>query len=381
VFFFPWGVVSIDTGKVTIFPSNPPAILPTIILSAGLSDLPLTNFLGYLDNRNGRAGITFRPVERPDPSVAEPDTIPGILRDFVVADIDGSGDSEVASILAAGVLTDFVVFNDTIVAGGGGSLFRFGTHYNYSFNAHSYMQSSSIVAGDFDGDGDRELVTTATSENQLVFLHNQASFNFLPKIIGVNNARGLAVLDYDNDGNLDFVTVNRSLDDNGVTVFLNDGLGNFRPEFNCFQGFGSGQPLGVVASDFDRDGRTDLAIVSGSDSMFVLYNFGGGITSVDERPVAQKPTAFRLDQNYPNPFNPTTTIRYEITKPGLVSLTVYNLLGQKIKTLVDAHRPGGSHTVTWDGRDDRGREVSSGVYFYKLETAEFTGVKKMIFLQ
>ncbi|MCI0622067.1 MAG: FG-GAP-like repeat-containing protein, partial [Acidobacteria bacterium] len=312
--------------------------------------------------------------------VSEPDSIPGILRDFVVADIDGNGDPEVASILAAGVLTDFVAFNDTIVAGGGGSFFRFGTHYNYSFGATSYMQTSSVVTGDFDGDGDRDFVTTATSENQLVFLRNQGSFNFSSEPIQVNNARGLAVLDYDNDGDFDFVTVNRLLQDNSVTVFLNDGLGNFRPEFNCFQGFASGQPLGVVASDFDLDGRTDLAIASASDSVFVLYNFGGGITSIRE-PGARIPADFRLEQNFPNPFNPTTTIRYEITKPGRVSLKVYNLLGQEIKTLVDAHRPAGSHTVTWDGRDDRGRQVGSGVYFYKLQTAGSTSVKKMIFLK
>jgi hypothetical protein len=187
------------------------------------------------------------------------------------------------------------------------------------------------------------------------------------------------VLDYDKDGDLDFVTVNRLLQDNGVTVFLNDGSGNFRPEFNCFQGFASGLPLGVVASDFDLDGRTDLAIASVPDSVFVLYNFGGGITSVGERPTAQVRTDFRLEQNYPNPFNPITTILYALTKPGRVSLKVYNLLGQKIKTLVDAHRPGGNHTVTWDGRDDRGRQVGSGVYFYQLQTEESTSVKKMIF--
>jgi flagellar hook assembly protein FlgD len=64
---------------------------------------------------------------------------------------------------------------------------------------------------------------------------------------------------------------------------------------------------------------------------------------------------------------------------AIVSLKVYNLLGQKIKTLVDVHRPAGSYIVTWDGRDDRGREVSSGVYFYQLQTEESTSVKKMVF--
>jgi hypothetical protein len=352
--------------------------------------MPPTNFLGYLDNRNGRTGITFRVIERPDPSVSEPDSIPGILRDFVVADIDGNGDPEVASILAAGIVTDFVVFNDTLVSGGDRSLFRFGTHYNYSFGANSYMQTSSVVTGDFDGDGDRDFVTTATSENQLVFLRNQGSFNFSPEPIPVNNGRGLAVLDYENDGDLDLVTVNRLLQDNGVTVFLNDGSGNFRPEFNCFQGFASGQPLGVVASDFDLDGRTDVAVASGSgpglDTVFVLYNFGGGITSI-RAPGARIPADFRLEQNYPNPFNPSTRIEYRLSAQSHVTLKIYNLLGQQVASLVDEEQSAGTHTLVWNGSSTSGVHLGSGVYFYRVEVKPakgqqpFASVKKMLLLK
>jgi len=93
------------------------------------------------------------------------------------------------------------------------------------------------------------------------------------------------------------------------------------------------------------------------------------------------PRSFGLAQNYPNPFNPVTTIRYEIPKPARVTLEVYNLLGQKIRTLVDAYRSAGSYTATWDGRDEDGKEIASGVYFYRLSAGEFTAIRKMIFVR
>jgi hypothetical protein len=89
-----------------------------------------------------------------------------------------------------------------------------------------------------------------------------------------------------------------------------------------------------------------------------------------------------LGQNYPNPFNPTTTIRYSIAEAGHVSLRVYNVAGQLVRTLVDEHQaPGRVRPVTWDGRNSAGQSVSSGVYFYKLTTAGFTKTRKMVLLK
>ncbi|UCE19016.1 MAG: M6 family metalloprotease domain-containing protein [Gemmatimonadota bacterium] len=96
------------------------------------------------------------------------------------------------------------------------------------------------------------------------------------------------------------------------------------------------------------------------------------------------PVAFGLAQNYPNPFNPTTTIEYSVVSdqsPSHVTLNVYNLLGQRVRTLVDGVKEPGYHTVTWDGMDEEGDDVSSGVYFYRLQAGEFTAKKKMMFLK
>ncbi len=95
------------------------------------------------------------------------------------------------------------------------------------------------------------------------------------------------------------------------------------------------------------------------------------------------PNSFSLDQNYPNPFNPTTTISYSVSanKSDRTKLIVYNTLGQKVKTLVDKVESVGHYTVIWDGRDETGTTVASGVYLYRLEIGKNQESKKMMLLK
>ena len=88
------------------------------------------------------------------------------------------------------------------------------------------------------------------------------------------------------------------------------------------------------------------------------------------------PQTFLLSQNYPNPFNPRTEIRYQIPSSGHVSLRVYNILGQEVRTLVDRIVDEGHHVVTWDASD-----MASGVYFYRLTAGEFTDTKRMVLMK
>jgi hypothetical protein len=88
-----------------------------------------------------------------------------------------------------------------------------------------------------------------------------------------------------------------------------------------------------------------------------------------------------LYQNVPNPFNPSTTVRYELRGPGIVSLVVYDVAGRMVKRLVDENKPGGVHTVTWDGTSESGSRVSSGIYFYKLETINYVQTRKIVLLK
>jgi len=95
------------------------------------------------------------------------------------------------------------------------------------------------------------------------------------------------------------------------------------------------------------------------------------------------PLSFSLDQNYPNPFNPTTVIQFSLAGNGPVpvKLEVYNVMGQKVKMILDESRTPGAYRVQWDGRNDFGRQVASGMYFYMLRSKDFVQTKKMILLK
>ncbi len=93
------------------------------------------------------------------------------------------------------------------------------------------------------------------------------------------------------------------------------------------------------------------------------------------------PQAFALEQNYPNPFNPTTEIRYAIPQAEKVVLTIYNSLGQKVRTLVSEQQEAGLYTVKWDATNDVGAKVSSGIYMYRVTAGSFTAIKKMILMK
>jgi hypothetical protein len=103
--------------------------------------------------------------------------------------------------------------------------------------------------------------------------------------------------------------------------------------------------------------------------------------SIDVGKTTSLPEHYELVQNYPNPFNPSTTLRFALPEAGHVTLDIYNLLGQRVSTLVDEYRPAGIHETVWNGRDDRGSEVSSGIYFYRLKVNSFTESKKMILMK
>jgi hypothetical protein len=96
---------------------------------------------------------------------------------------------------------------------------------------------------------------------------------------------------------------------------------------------------------------------------------------------AKVPTTFSLSNAYPNPFNPTTNIQFNIAKNENVRLVVFNILGQKIKTLVNGEMKAGSYTATWNGKDEFGTSVASGIYFYRLESQSFNSTKKMILMK
>jgi hypothetical protein len=93
------------------------------------------------------------------------------------------------------------------------------------------------------------------------------------------------------------------------------------------------------------------------------------------------PKEFSLSQNYPNPFNPQTVIQYALPHDCEVHITIYNILGQKVRTLVNEHQMAGYKRVEWDSKSDQGEEVASGIYFYRIHAGKFEQVKKMALIK
>ncbi len=128
--------------------------------------------------------------------------------------------------------------------------------------------------------------------------------------------------------------------------------------------------------------ETYVAVVNISNSGDTMScDFLVSPADVEQEWVDNLPSGYILKQNRPNPFNPYTKIEYFVPQDGYVRLEVFNLLGQKIRTLVDQEQKRGNYTTIWDGTDNKGGSVSSGVYIYRLSTQDFEKSNKMILLK
>ena len=100
--------------------------------------------------------------------------------------------------------------------------------------------------------------------------------------------------------------------------------------------------------------------------------------SLDE---ARIPVDYALNQNYPNPFNPTTMITYGLPKDGMVQVSIYDVMGREVRSLVSGFKDAGYHSVTWDARNMSGESVAAGMYIYTIQAGEFRSNKKMVLLK
>jgi outer membrane protein assembly factor BamB len=137
-----------------------------------------------------------------------------------------------------------------------------------------------------------------------------------------------------------------------------------------------------VAAVPDADGNASFEILAGSKFGQVALISGGtdaGTSAAEEG--ESLPREFSLDQNYPNPFNPVTSIRVSMAEKGDLTITIHDLLGRVVRTFAFTSVPPGAHTVVWDGTGDAGRQVSSGVYFYRAQTGERVLTRRMVLLR
>jgi hypothetical protein len=152
---------------------------------------------------------------------------------------------------------------------------------------------------------------------------------------------------------------------------------------------GNDNPALVRAVVDPSDSTLDLnfEVDQSGAATIVIRATDSGALSVDDtltvgvEATTDLPTQFALHQNAPNPFNPTTKIFADIARAGRVDLRIYDVSGRLVRTLVAKKLPRDRYEFEWDGRDDRGRPVGTGVYFYKLVTSDFEATKKMVLLK
>lgn len=150
----------------------------------------------------------------------------------------------------------------------------------------------------------------------------------------------------------------------------------------------------AFAGDYltDNDGRVTLVNPLNPEKVYTISALKTGftvsqgkyvnlsLTDVDDQPELL-PGSFSLSQNYPNPFNPSTVITFELSSRQHVNLSIYNILGQEVITLIDDELAFGKHEITWHGLNDKGGQVAAGIYFYRLSTPVYNQTRKMVLLR
>ena len=137
---------------------------------------------------------------------------------------------------------------------------------------------------------------------------------------------------------------------------------------------------GIWPNETDLVIEADDGRVDGKVSLTTKIIVAGGLLGLDQNNIGL-PESFELWEAFPNPFNPTTTLRFDLPEVSDITLTIYNMLGQKVKTFNMHSTPAGYHSVNWNATNDLGQQVGAGVYLYQLQTKDFVKTRKMVLLK
>jgi hypothetical protein len=269
--------------------------------------------------------------------------------------------------------------------------------------------ATSPTLGDIDGDSALEIVV-GTIDGIYAFESNGTEVTGWPVYREKPSFSSPTLGDIDNDGDIEII-VGSSSSDNRIYAYHHNGT--------KVKGFpiktGYHVHPSAALQDLDEDGNIEIATGSSDWSLYVwdlpgyynsnniewgkfrhdIWNTGNYNTQISELP---PPPAvytdgnqsgvrenmlkiFALRQNTPNPFGKETVIQYQLPKTSHAELKIYNIVGQHIKTIVDKSQEPGIYQLGWNGKDDKGRKVSSGIYFYRLQAGNFTATKKLLFLK
>jgi FG-GAP-like repeat len=314
---------------------------------------------------NDGAGIFSRKVV--GSNLPEPQTVK-------IWDMDNDGDSDILVTTTDTNNTVVLYIND------GEELFT-------SSILATGQKSLTHEIGDWDGNGTPDILvgfdkgTSLGNANRdiAVFLNNgQASFIDSTLIVLSERTDVLRLVDVDKDNDLDIVfgsgdagifPLRLALNQNGSVETLKEITDR------------AVRVYGIDAADINKDGIIDIIASDQVNSTNNLLLLLGSIETSISNNKNLTPNTLSLYQNYPNPFNPLTNIRYDINSPGQISLTIFDILGRKVKTLVDDIKQAGSYKLQWEGRSDAGIPSPSGIYILQIKSNSAQISRRMLLLK
>ena len=270
-------------------------------------------------------------------------------RDVIIADVDNDGDLEVVACVSQA--------------------------YCYEADGApvwSISQGEGVKACDVNNDGKRELVMT-TPWTGITYLIDGATGS---QLWARTEAGASDVGDINGDGIDEIVTGTLKYYEPDVPshyVAAVDSQNNLLWKYDL-----SGEPNAVVVANIDQDETKEVLVVIDSTLIALDVTITPGVEALDPSSV---PSEYELSQNYPNPFNSRTRIEYQVSVPSHVSLRIYNAMGQVVKTLIDSYHETGKYVIYWNGLNDAGLQVNSGVYFLQMRAGRFIARRKMVLLR
>lgn len=362
------GQVLVDAGAgfrsdLTSQQEVPPTTKPSIATGTGSFTLTRGG-LGYNLSATNLSG----PIMAAHFHLGEPGIAGGVVYGIPTANISGSNITGYWRTAPAGTLVDSL-----IVALLTGKIY---------FNIHTADNPNGEIRGQVNIGEGTGLVANLTGAQEV------------PP--ATTNGRGAAALTVNDAGITFFATVDGLSGSIAMAHFHNGAAGANGPVVRTITNAYKGNTAAGLWRSNDAEALSNVLLREGFVSNFYLNvhtaaNPGGEIrgqvrtgagilTSVAARG-GQTPAAFSLAQNYPNPFNPETEIRYELPQNVRVKLAIYDLLGAKVRTLVDAFETAGARQVKWNGTNDAGKKVASGIYLYRLEAGSFNSVRKLMLMK
>lgn len=345
-----------------------------------------------------------------------------ILAPPAVADLNGDGNLEILTISLQGTLSAINPLTGQNIAG---------------FPVTAAASQNAIAIANLDADPQPEILVAASTNGHLYAINHDGSTMF-EKNIGQQIKSSAVVADVDNNGSQEIILISAQgqvfiLNADGTNLpnmpismgvavectpvvarFDNSDLagiifGDTNGKVHSVRKDGTQSPnfpytlggnvkISAALADIDGDGDLDIAIPDNA-KFYVIdvkrpaqeieyacymgsWNRSGNIYQATPNADPSTPgVQTELMGNYPNPFNPETTIRFNLQASGPVSLNIYNSRGQLVRSLVNSQLSSGAHSIVWNGLDETGRGVSSGIYYYRMQAGSYTHTRKMVLVK